>query len=105
MEKITPKEFTRIANDTFGNPRYVCHYLWFLTSIENGFVDESTGQYVEGTVKYPNAYPTAIKRANKLGGRKFHNKQYGGGVVFQSYNIENLCKHINEFMQSENTKF
>lgn len=63
--------FTRIKNDTNGNPRYVCHYLVFNTD-----------------------YVSACKLANTIGGRKFHNKQYGGGIVFSSYNINELCKHI-----------
>lgn len=60
-------DFVRINNDINGNPRYVCHFLNFA----------------------PN-YEDAIKLAKTLGGKKFHNKQYGGGIVFQSYNIDNL---------------
>ena len=29
-----------------------------------------------------------LEAARKLGGRKFHNKQYGGGIVFQAYECE-----------------
>jgi hypothetical protein len=80
-----PIEFTRIKHDTNGNPRYVCHYHQFLTDKDNGHFEER--------------YKLAVKRANKLGGRKFHNKQYGGGIVFQSYNTADLEKHIHELMQ------
>jgi hypothetical protein len=65
--------FTRIDNDINGNPRYVCH---FLNIADN--------------------YETAVKMANKIGGRKYHTKKYGGGNVFQSYNIYELEKRINE---------
>lgn len=65
-------EFTRINNDVCGNPRYVCHYL-----------------------NFSNDYADALKLAKTIGGRKFHNKQYGGGIVFQSYNLENAQKNIN----------
>lgn len=65
-------EFTRISNDTYGNPRYVCHFL--------NIADD---------------YATAVKLANKIGGRKYHNKQYGGGIVFQSYNIKHTSDKIN----------
>ncbi len=82
---ITPDDFTRINNDGNGNPRYVCHFLHFIT--DN---DEFTS--------IGNRYALAVKRANKLGGRKFHNKQYGGGIVFQSYNIGSLCGYINDLM-------
>lgn len=65
--------FTRIDNDINGNPRYVCH---FLNIADN--------------------YETAVKMANKIGGRKYHTKKYGGGIVFQSYNIEDTAKRIEE---------
>jgi len=77
-------DFTRVNNDTNGNPRYVCHYLNFIKSNE-----------VE-----PNQYIIAINRAKKIGGKKFHNKQYGGGIVFQSYNIESTEKDILELMKT-----
>ena len=65
-------QFTRIVNDINGNPRYVCH---FLTMADN--------------------YPQAVKLANSIGGRKYHTKGYGGGLVFQSYNVDNLVANIN----------
>lgn len=78
-------DFTRINNDTNGNPRYVCHFLTFITKN-----DEFTS--VE------DRYILAQKRALKIGGRKFHNKQYGGGIVFQSYSLPELAKAIHELM-------
>lgn len=69
----TKFQWTRIDNDINGNPRYVCHFLNLLTEAE------------KEKYSYPDNYPMAVKRANKLGGRKFHNKQYGGGIVFQCY--------------------
>ena len=65
-------EFTRINNDVNGNPRYVCH---FLTLADN--------------------YQQAVKLANSIGGRKYHTKNYGGGIVFQSYNLQDEVNHIN----------
>lgn len=82
---ITPDQFTRINNDTNGNPRYVCHFLNFNKKEDFGTVDDK--------------YYTALTRANKIGGRKFHNKQYGGGIAFQSYNIQATCDAINELMK------
>lgn len=82
----TQIEFTRINNDTNGNPRYVCHFLNFLTS-----ADEFTS--------LDERYELALKRARKIGGRKFHNKQYGGGIVFQSYNIRRTEEQILELTQ------
>ena len=73
-------DFERVNSDANGNPRYVCHFLSFLTDKDSGTVDEK--------------YTLALKRSRGLGGKKFHNKQYGGGIVFQSYNIEALGKEI-----------
>jgi hypothetical protein len=77
-------EFTRINNDTLGNPRYVCHFLDLLTE----------GQHTNLSIS--EKYQLALKNAKKIGGKKFHNKQFGGGIVFQSYNIEDLEKKILE---------
>lgn len=91
-------EFTRINNDTFGNPRYVCHYSELLTREESGYFCEEKQQYIEPTLQFNDRYSVAVKRANKIGGRKFHNKQYGGGIVFQSYNTTQLEKSIKELL-------
>ena len=64
--------FTRVNNDVNGNPRYVVHFL----TISNNYDD-------------------ALILAKKIGGKKFHNKQFGGGIVFQSYNIKDLENDIN----------
>ena len=69
--------FTRINNDTYGNPRYVVHFL-----------------------RLADTYERALFLGKKLGGRKFHNKQYGGGIAFQSYNINDLEKRINELKEN-----
>lgn len=82
-------DWTRIDNDTNGNPRYVCHFLTFITDKDR----EQPGYNVSGS------YDLALTRAKKLGGRKFHNKKYGGGIVFQSYNIEGETKSIEELIK------
>jgi len=64
-------DYKRIKNDTNGNPRYVVHFL--------AIADD---------------YESALKIARKIGGKKFHNKQFGGGIVFQSYNIEETLKKL-----------
>ena len=79
-------EFTRINNDTNGNPRYVCHFLNFINSKED--------------LHYSSKYEIALKRSRQFGGKKFHNKQYGGGIVFQSYNIERLGVEIEQFVNN-----
>lgn len=92
---ITPENFTRINNDTNGNPRYVIHYSNLLTEKDN----ESLPLRVSPTFKVienmDKRYITALSKAKKLGGKKYHTKSYGGGIVFQSYNIQNLCNSLN----------
>lgn len=39
-------------------------------------------------------YAYAVANAKKIGGKKYHTKNYGGGIVFQSYNINQLEKDI-----------
>lgn len=79
-------DFKRINNDVNGNPRFVCHFLNFIKSSENIPVNE--------------AYDIALSRSRQLGGKKFHNKQYGGGIAFQMYSgeAEKMTERINEIM-------
>jgi hypothetical protein len=70
--------FTQINNDYYGNPRYVIHFLQLADN-----------------------YTTALYLAKKIGGKKFHNKQYGGGIVFQCYNTDTLKDQINKIKQEE----
>lgn len=59
-------KWTRIKHDINGNPRHVTSWLGY------GFDN----------------YEQALRAARTIGGRKFHNKQFGGGIVFQSYDGE-----------------
>ena len=79
MDKI---EFTKIKHDVNGNPRYVCHFLNLNTEQEKNIAGVSW------------LYQVAVKRANKIGGRKYHTRGYGGGIVFQSYNIAETERSI-----------
>jgi len=79
-------EFTQINNDTNGNPRHVCHFLNFVKDSESLPLDQK--------------YSIALYRAKKLGGRKFHNKQYGGGIVFQTFNTADLNRKINDLLKT-----
>lgn len=67
--------FDRINNDVNGNPRYVVHFLQC----------RPNDQY---------SYADTCKLMNKIGGRKYHNKSYGGGIVFQSYSTVELENDI-----------
>lgn len=72
---MTTNDFTRVNNDINGNPRYVFHFL-----------------------ELANNYGEALKLAKKIGGKKFHNKQYGGGIVIQSYNLQRDIELIEEIL-------
>ena len=84
---IEPSDFTRISNDTNGNPRYVIHFLQLLNDQER-------------LMPFSEKYDYALKKAKKMGGRKFSNKQYGGGIVFQSYNIYDLAQKLEKLKNS-----
>lgn len=90
---MEPKiEFTRITSDINGNPRYVCHFFNFLTN------DEQHNRLTRPSESV--GYMRALSRAKNLGGRKFNTMQYGGGIVFQSHNIQDLEKRILDMMQN-----
>jgi len=91
MQQITPDDFTRINNDVNGNPRYVCHFLHL----------DMHGW--ESNIGLSDRYAIACKLANSIGGKKFYNKQYGGGIVFQEYAgcLDSLCDRINRLIQRE----
>ena len=79
--------WTHVNNDYYGHPRYVTHFLNIVPDLQG--------------LGISNAYEIAVKRANKLGGRKFHNQQYGGGVVFASHNLRALEERIALLIEEE----
>ena len=85
---ITTQNFTRANRlDVNGNPRYICHFLNL----------SKPGDAVDGDIS--GKYEAALKRARAFGGRKYHNKQYGGGIIFQSYNTQSLCDDLNNALR------
>ena len=61
----------RYTNDTNGNPRYIVHYL---------------------AIGLDDYYATVKTR--KAGLKIFHGRAFGGGFIFQSYNIHESMRHI-----------
>ncbi|MEO7044304.1 MAG: hypothetical protein ABI091_03295 [Ferruginibacter sp.] len=92
--------FTRIDNDVNGNPRYVCHFLNLLSEkyYETERINNKSDSMNASLGKITMRYKIALQIAKKIGGKKFDNKQYGGGIVFQSYNIEDTAKRIKEII-------
>jgi len=83
---ISQADFSRMNNDVNGNPRYCIHFLALNTPAENA---DYSGDFIT------RKYNLALARARKLGGKKYHNKQFGGGIVFTTYNLRELCEQIN----------
>lgn len=75
MANTNKLDFTRINNDINGNPRLVVHFFNLLTK------EEINSNLLTTGIKYD----LALMRAKTVGGKKYHNKAYGGGVVFQDY--------------------
>ena len=78
LETQFDDDFYSVKNDVNGNPRYVTHYLAFLNR------DELS----------EDSYALAKKRANKLGFKVYRGKEFGGGFVTVSYNLENDIERI-----------
>ena len=87
MSAPEPLTFTRTTSDACGNPRYVVHFLNLNTRAE---LDRSGADWIDISTKYA----IACKRANNIGGRRYHTKRYGGGIVFQSYSIDETAAAI-----------
>lgn len=83
-------EYLRVNNDINGNPRYVFHFLSFLTDSEQ----ESIRSKARPFRVISDMYDVAIDKARAIGGKKYRGKDFGGGIVFQSYNIEFTIKQI-----------
>lgn len=90
---MTKLDWTKVNHDVNGNPRYVVHFLDIMPMRIRKMKDIN------------NRYDATIKFANKLGGKKFHNKQYGGGIVFQSYNLNFTERFIYEKIAEDNKQY
>lgn len=88
-------DWTRVNNDSNGNPRYVLHFLNLCTRVE---ID------ADPWIPTGNKYAIAVKRANSIGGKKYNAKGYGGGIVFQSYSLEDTENSILRVLQEDQAK-
>jgi hypothetical protein len=83
--ELNESDFTKVNNDSFGNPRYSVHFTMLKPL---GFNTENISKTYEFVLN--------LNKKLKLGGRKYHNKSYGGGLVFQSYNLKNTIRFLEE---------
>lgn len=79
MTHITESDFTKVNNTAMGNPRYVLHFLNIPTD----------------NLSTTSSYNQALSKTKQFGGKRFHNKQYGGGIVFSTYNLNDLITKLN----------
>lgn len=84
-------EFYRVKHDYYGNPRVVCHFLDFINDRDEKEANEKEKQ---GYNRILYLFNVALKKAHKIGGSKYRGKDYGGGIVFQCYNQNELAKNI-----------
>lgn len=66
------ESFYRVNKDSNGNPRYVIHWGAFST----------------------NDYNEALSLAKSLGFKAYRGREFGGGFVTSSYNLENEAESI-----------
>lgn len=62
------ERFTRVNSDINGNPRFAIHFL-----------NCEPKTWVDYGLTLAERYARTVKLMNRIGGRKFHTKQYGGG--------------------------
>lgn len=72
-------EITRLKQDVNGNSRHAVHFL----DLEPDALRE-----VLQRMTLTERYAQVVKLSNALGGRRYHNKSYGGGVAFQAQEHE-----------------
>ena len=95
-------DFYRIDNNSSGAPRYVCHFLALNTQADDS--PETWNTYGISTISHK--YAVALKRAKQINptARKFHNKQFGGGIAFCTYDIAELARMIRAAIDQENSE-
>lgn len=99
----TEIELLRVGYDSNGTSRYVVHFLNFITDR-----DREEARLLSNTCR-PFHFPThyqyeiAVRKARKIGGKRYTAKHYGGGIVFASNSKDALIQSINELMD-DNTK-
>ena len=79
--------FTSTVNDYYGNPRYIVHFLDFLSDSERlTYGIDTRGQL----------FNLALSRSRKVGGKIYRGKSYRGGIVLESWSIGLTAQQINK---------
>lgn len=94
-------ELKQIMPDINGNPRYVCHFLLLANDNDrikaNDMVKDGKELFSVDAL-----YKIILKKSNLIGGKKYHNKSYGGGIVFSRTNKEKLIDELRYIKYKQN---
>lgn len=95
---LTTENLTKVNRDVNGNPRYVTHFLNIITDKDKEQLEEDFKLTLQQNPfkRISLLYDLAVSKARKIGGKKYRGKEFGGGIVFQSYNTNELLKELNE---------
>ena len=76
------------APDYYGNPRFIVHYLSF-TNLDPDPEYRASG--IDEIVAMQERYIENVRHA--VGGRRYRGRDFGGGIVFSSYNVRDTLAH------------
>lgn len=76
--------------DYYGNPRFVVHYLEF-SNLDPDPDPECKALGIDEIVAMQERYIDNVRHA--VGGKRYRGKDFGGGVVFSSYNVRETLAH------------
>lgn len=88
-------QITRIKEDVNGNGRMVVHFTEL--RIDCGKYNEICLKNGRG-VDLVKKYDLAVFLASYIGGKRYHNKSYGGGIAFQAYSTRELVTRIRDLL-------
>jgi len=86
LELAFGESFYSVTNSANGAPRYVTHFFSFLNDSE---------RFCQA-MKVNDKYELAKKKAKKLGFKVYRGRNFGGGFVVESWNLENDIERIIE---------
>lgn len=95
LNMVTIDNFTKIRNSVNGSPRYVIHFLRLLTKEEQDDIRAKA----RPMQPVNDMYMEAVNKAKGLGGKRYRGKDYGGGIVFQTPNLQDLANRINKLLE------
>ncbi len=75
----------RQTANKYGHPRFAIHFLKLLKADE-----------VHSDLPLDEKYKMALDRSRVLGGKKYHNKNFGGGIIFTTFDEIELERKITE---------